>query len=99
MTQKGFENYRIGAEHNDAGPEEPGPAFPMEPGETKRLAWHVGEGVGVRAGAAALTLVERGDLFHVAGIELEVEELEVLPHSRWRDRLREHDVATLDVPP
>src|SRR5215208_2307822 len=65
----------------------------------ERLAWHVGEGVGVRAAAAALTLVERGDFFHIVGIELEVEELEVLPHARWRHRLREHDVASLDVPP
>src|SRR5215216_6742396 len=63
------------------------------------LAWHVGERVGVWTGAAALTLVKRGDLIHIAGVELEVEELEVLPHARWRHRLREHDVAALDVPP
>src|SRR5215207_1185297 len=63
------------------------------------LAWHVGERVGVWTGTAALTLVERRDLFHIARLELEVEELEVLPHARWRHRLREHDVATLDVPP
>src|ERR671919_697721 len=63
------------------------------------LAWHVGERVGVWTGAAALTLVERGDLLHIAGVELEVEQFEVLPHARWRHRLREHDVAALDVPP
>src|SRR3712207_2143014 len=63
------------------------------------LAWHVGERVGVWAGAAALALVERGDLFHIAGIELKVEEFEVLPHARWRHRLREHYIAALDVPP
>src|SRR5919107_3856970 len=63
------------------------------------LAWHVGERVGVWPGTTALTLVERGDLFHIAGVEFEVEELEVLPQARWRHRLREHDVATLNVPP
>src|ERR687896_845402 len=62
-------------------------------------AWHMGERVGVRAGAAALTLVESGDLVHIARLDLEVEEFEVLPHARWRHRLREHDVAALDVPP
>src|SRR5215203_3994302 len=63
------------------------------------LAWHVGERVGVWTGTAALTLVERRDLFHIAGVEFEVEEFEVLPHARWRHRLREHDVTALDVPP
>ena len=38
----------------------------------------MGEGVGVRAGAAVFALVERGDLVHIAGVQLEVEDFEVL---------------------
>src|SRR5919107_2421181 len=63
------------------------------------LAGDVGERVRVRAGAAVLPPVEDGDLVHIAGLELEVKELEVLLHTRWRHRLREYDVAELNVPP
>src|SRR5215204_5852087 len=62
-------------------------------------AGDVGERVGVRTGAAVLASVERGDRVHVAGLELEVEQLEVLLHARRRHRLWEYDVAALDVPP
>src|SRR5215210_47414 len=68
------------------------------PGRGKS-AGDVSERVRVRTGAAVLTPVERGDRLHVGGLELEVEQLEVLLHARWRHRLREHDVAALDVPP
>jgi hypothetical protein len=58
----------------DARPEEPGPAHNAGPGRNEKdSAWHVGERVGVRTGATALTLVEDGDLFHIAGLDLEVE--------------------------
>src|SRR5215210_8779614 len=57
------------------------------------------ERIGVRASAAVFALVERGDLVHVGVVQLEVEDIEVLLHARRRNRLREHDVAALDVPP
>jgi hypothetical protein len=41
----------------------------------------------VRAGPAALALIERVDLFGVAGLEPEIERLEVLPDPRRRHRL------------
>src|SRR5919202_4795030 len=62
-------------------------------------AGNVGERVRVRTGAAVLAPVERGDLIHVALLELEVEQLEVLLYARGRHRLREYDVAALYVPP
>ena len=59
-------------------------------------AGDVVELVGVRAGA--LAPVERGDRDHVRLVELEVEEREVLLDPAAVDRLREDDVAALDVP-
>ena len=67
-------------------------------GSTPALARHVGEPVGVGAGPAGLAAVEPGDPLDVGGLELEVEDLEVLADPLRRDRLREHDVAALDVP-
>src|SRR3712207_2448835 len=62
-------------------------------------AGDVSERVRVRTGAAVLPSFERSDRVYVTGLELEVEQLKVLLHTRWRHRLREHDVAALDVPP
>src|SRR5215210_3801318 len=64
-----------------------------------RTSLRASERVRVWTGASAFALVESGDLFHFVRPELEVEELEVLPHARWRHRLGEHDVSALDVPP
>ena len=58
----------------------------------------VDERVRVRTGAAGLAPVEGADSVDVGGLKFEIEQLEVLPHPRGRHRLREHDVATLEVP-
>src|SRR5579875_186989 len=75
------------------------PSFPRT-GRKGRVcagsARDVVERVGVRA--RALVLVQRRDVGHVGVGELEVEELEVLLHALAGDRLREDDVAALDVP-
>jgi len=63
------------------------------------LAGDISERVRVRTGASVFASVEPGDRIHVVGPELEVEQLEVLLHALWRHRLREYDVAALDVPP
>jgi drug/metabolite transporter (DMT)-like permease len=55
-----------------------------------------GERVGVGPGPQAT--VQRGDHLVVVGGELEVEDVDVLPHPGRGDRLGEHDVAALDVP-
>jgi drug/metabolite transporter (DMT)-like permease len=55
-----------------------------------------GERVGV--GTEPHTPVQRGDHLVVVGAELEVEDVDVLPHPGRGDRLGEHDVAALDVP-
>ena len=47
----------------------------------ERLFWHHIELVRVRACTAVLALVEGGDLFYIGGVQLEVEEFEVLPHA------------------
>src|ERR1700723_762692 len=52
----------------------------------------------VGVGADALVLVQRADLGYVTARELEVEDVEVLPDPGRGDRLRENDVAALDVP-
>src|SRR4051794_26471581 len=54
------------------------------------------EVVGVRPGA--LVAVERGDCVHVVVGQVEVEDVDVLPHPLGLHRLREDDVAQLDVP-
>src|SRR5947209_5989393 len=54
------------------------------------------EGVRVRPGAAAV--VELADRRHVLVVELEAEDVDVLPDPRRRGRLREHDVPELQVP-
>src|SRR6185312_12868843 len=51
-----------------------------------------------RVGADALAPVERVDRPHLISGELEVEHVEVLADSLRRDRLRDHDVAELQVP-
>src|SRR5438105_3607994 len=55
-----------------------------------------GERVGVRAGAAAF--VQFRDRGHVLGLEFEAENVQVLPHPVPLHRLREHDVAQLQLP-
>jgi drug/metabolite transporter (DMT)-like permease len=59
-------------------------------------AGSAGERVGV--GAHPQAPVQRGDHLVVVGGELEVEDVDVLPHPGRGDRLGEHDVAALDVP-
>jgi len=59
-------------------------------------AGSAGERVGVGAGPQAP--VQRGDHLVVVGGELEVEDVDVLPHPGRGDRLGEHNVAALDVP-
>src|SRR5215218_7467547 len=54
------------------------------------------EAVGVRAGAGVP--VQAADGGHLLPVELEVEDAEVLLHPAAGDRLREDDVAALDVP-
>ncbi len=51
------------------------------------------ERVRVRTGAAVLAPIKRGDLVHVLRAELEVEDLEVLLHTRRRHRLGKHRSA------
>ena len=64
----------------------------------RRSARDVGERVRVRAVAAGLAAIERVDRLDVGRLELEVEDREVLRDPRRRHRLREDDVAVLDVP-
>src|ERR1700733_7493373 len=64
---------------------------PRPPG--RRLA-----GERVRVGAHALVLVQRADRLDVLTGELEVEDFDVLGDALGLDRLREDDVAALDVP-
>src|SRR5262249_46895726 len=61
-------------------------------------ARYVVERIGVRAVASGLATVETVDLPHVARLELEVEDRDVLPNPLRCDRLRKHDVAVLDLP-
>src|SRR6185369_15025029 len=61
-------------------------------------AGDVVELVRVRTRAALLAATEPALVRHRVGVELEVEEFEVLLDPRRRHRLREHDVAALDVP-
>src|SRR5215211_4203049 len=61
-----------------------------------QLAGQVREAVGVRAAAAGLAAVQRVDLRHLVGVQLEVEEPDVLLDARGRRRLREDDAAALD---
>ena len=63
-----------------------------------RSARDVVHDVRVRPGAAVLAAVEPRDRLVVGRLELEVEELEVLLDPLGRRRLREDDVAALDVP-
>src|SRR6478752_3216172 len=63
-----------------------------------RSVGDVVERVGVRAGAALLAAVETGDPRDLVVAEREVEDLEVLLHPLGVHRLREDDVAALDVP-
>src|SRR4051794_9584190 len=52
----------------------------------------------LRVGAGPLAPVEPGQGRHRRLVELEVEQREVLLHALALDRLREDDVAALDVP-
>jgi hypothetical protein len=56
------------------------------------------ERVWVGAEASAIALVERVDRRHLVVGEFEVEESVIFFHSLAADRLREDDVAVLDVP-
>src|SRR5581483_6399047 len=60
--------------------------------------WDVRERVRVGAVAAGLAAVEPVDRRDVGGLELEVEDLDVLADPLGRHRLREDDVPVLDVP-
>src|SRR3954451_14832604 len=57
---------------------------------------HVVEGV--RVGTGPLVAIQLCNVRHVRAGQLEVEDVEVLLNPRARDRLPEHNVATLDVP-
>src|SRR5215207_9533083 len=52
-------------------------ATPCSPRSVFELAGYLGVRVRVWTGAAVLAPVERGDLLHVCGLELEVEDFEV----------------------
>src|SRR6185437_6660502 len=60
--------------------------------------WDVSERVRVGAVAAGLAVVEPVDRRDVGGLELEVEDLDVLADPLGRHRLREDDIPVLDVP-
>src|ERR1700755_107350 len=60
------------------------------------FALRSGEGAGI--GAGAMAGIQSGDRRQVVFGEIEVEEVEVLPHPRRGDRLRDHHVAELEVP-
>src|SRR5947209_8225445 len=60
--------------------------------------WDVSERVRVWTVAAGLAAVEPVDRRDVGGLELEVENLDVLADPLGRHRLREDDVPVLDVP-
>src|ERR1700751_3950593 len=63
-----------------------------------RLLGDVVELVGVGTGAARFAAVQAGDGVHFVAGEVEVEDVEVRLHPLAVHRLREHDVAALDVP-
>src|SRR5690349_135179 len=58
----------------------------------------LGRGERLRVGADPVALVERADGAHLLVVELEAEDVEVLGDSLGRHRLRDHDVAELEVP-
>src|SRR3954471_22996320 len=61
-------------------------------------ARNVVELVRIRTRPALLAAVEVAEVAHRVGVELEVEELEVLPDAPRRHGLREDDVAALEMP-
>src|SRR3954463_9136086 len=72
--------------------------FGAPPSVTCESARHVVELVGVGPGPPLLAAVQVAEVAHRVGVELEVEELEVLLHAGRRHGLGEDHVATLDVP-